>query len=170
MSGRPAWLELLAKTESEVHEKLAVIETMEPNIKSLIYSQMDDTLENLLYLTENADSPIEQIMALALDKRMRETGLNYHIEPQSAIQAKGKQYRVDLLLEIHRGDSSIDYAIECDGHEFHEKTKEQARRDKARERALQGQGITVIRFTGSEIWDNPWRCAEEVVRIFLKNL
>lgn len=55
-------------------------------------------------------------------------------------------------------------------HEFHEKTREQARRDRARERALQATGIVVIRFTGSEIWRNPSKCAEEVIRIISKQI
>ena len=45
-------------------------------------------------------------------------------------------------------------AVECDGHEFHEKTKQQAARDKARDRD---------RFTGSEIWKDPGACADEVL-------
>ena len=45
--------------------------------------------------------------------------------------------------------------VECDGHGFHEKTKEQARRDKARDRDLHAMGCPVIRFTGSELVANP---------------
>ncbi len=49
------------------------------------------------------------------------------------------------------GDGEIKVAIECDGHEFHEKTKEQAKRDKAKDRYLQSKGWIIARFTGSEI-------------------
>lgn len=52
--------------------------------------------------------------------------------------------------------------IECDGHDFHEKTKEQARKDKQRDRILQSLGYKIFRFTGSEIWSDPIKCAEEV--------
>lgn len=155
---------------NEIASVLQYFESLEPSVKALLGSMINGLLANLYFLINGADSPIEQLMALVLDKRMDETGINYHIEPQATVEVRGKRYRVDLLLEIHNGDECTDYAIECDGHAFHEKTKEQARRDKARERALQAKGITVIRFTGSEIWDNPWRCAEEVVRILLKNL
>lgn len=56
-------------------------------------------------------------------------------------------------------------AVECDGHEYHERTKEQARRDKSRDRKLLSLGFPVLRFTGSEIHEGPLRAAESVLRI-----
>jgi Protein of unknown function (DUF559) len=52
--------------------------------------------------------------------------------------------------------------IECDGHDFHEKTKVQATRDKRRDRFLQSLGFPVLRFSGSEIWRDPIACGIEV--------
>jgi hypothetical protein len=52
--------------------------------------------------------------------------------------------------------------IEIDGHEWHEKTKEQARRDKERERFLVAQGWKILRFTGSEVFNHANKCVEEV--------
>jgi hypothetical protein len=57
-------------------------------------------------------------------------------------------------------------AIECDGHQFHEKTPEQAKCDKNRDRNLITSGYPVMRFTGSEIYADPLRCSEQVVREF----
>ena len=56
--------------------------------------------------------------------------------------------------------------IECDGHEFHERTKEQAARDRRRDRWFQTHGITVLRFTGSEIWTDPLGCIDQVCDAF----
>mgnify|MGYP003580046510 CR=1 FL=1 len=53
--------------------------------------------------------------------------------------------------------------VECDGHEFHERTKQQARRDKQRDRFFQSIGYKVLRFTGSEIWADPDECASEII-------
>lgn len=53
-------------------------------------------------------------------------------------------------------------AVECDGHDFHERTKEQAKRDRSRDRALQDNGYAVYRFTGSEIYRTPLKCARQV--------
>jgi very-short-patch-repair endonuclease len=51
--------------------------------------------------------------------------------------------------------------VECDGHEFHERTKEQAQRDRSRDRELQRHGYKVFRFTGSELFKDPFACAKE---------
>jgi hypothetical protein len=50
----------------------------------------------------------------------------------------------------------------CDGHDYHERTKEQAERDKSRDRALKRAGYDVIHFTGREIWRDPAKWAMEI--------
>lgn len=87
-------------------------------------------------------------------------------------QVKIGPYRLDFALvaaalshdcEAPEKMPLLKIAIECDGHDFHERTKEQAERDRARDRFLQGEGLTVLRFTGSEIWRSPEGCRDEVV-------
>jgi very-short-patch-repair endonuclease len=56
-----------------------------------------------------------------------------------------------------------------DGHDFHERTKEQAARDRQRERSITKRGYTIIRFTGSEVFYNPRKCVEEVIEIVTIN-
>lgn len=76
-------------------------------------------------------------------------------------------YRVDfgvLVTPIAPGPQ-IKIAVECDGHDFHERTKEQASRDKNRDRVLASLGFHVLRFTGSEIWRDARACAEQIERI-----
>lgn len=60
--------------------------------------------------------------------------------------------------------------IECDGHDYHERTKEQAARDKARDRALVAEGYSILRFTGSEIWHRPEQCVDEIGEVIQKEL
>jgi len=73
-------------------------------------------------------------------------------------------YRADIFLTYtdQQFGGSVTMVVECDGHEFHEKTKEQAAKDKSRDRALQSLGHLVFRFTGSEVWASPGDCATEV--------
>lgn len=77
-----------------------------------------------------------------------------------------KKYVVDfLLVTMERYEDSRTLrklVIECDGHDFHEKTKEQAKKDKSRDRDLTANGFPVFRFTGSEIHNNALDCAEQV--------
>lgn len=66
-------------------------------------------------------------------------------------------YFADILLSFH----GVKLVIECDGHEFHDRTKQQAAYDRARDRELLLAGIHTIRFTGSEIHHDADRCAVE---------
>jgi very-short-patch-repair endonuclease len=75
------------------------------------------------------------------------------------LQAQVGSYRVDFLYYRPKCDGGM--VVEVDGHDFHEKTKEQAARDKARERELTKLGWPVLRFTGAEVYADPNRCALE---------
>ena len=81
------------------------------------------------------------------------------------------RYRVDFLcaVKMHPADGPYQMkylAVECDGHDFHEKTKQQASRDKLRDRTLLLHGIPCMRFTGSEIWNDAYACMKQVDRFF----
>ena len=56
-------------------------------------------------------------------------------------------------------------AIELDGHDFHERTKQQAPQDRARERTIFRHGYIIHRFTGFEVYRNPRKCVEEVIQL-----
>jgi very-short-patch-repair endonuclease len=66
------------------------------------------------------------------------------------------------LEQVKREPHWRKLVVECDGHEFHERTKEQAAADKSRDRVLVMQGYDVFRFTGSELWNDAWGCANQV--------
>lgn len=77
-------------------------------------------------------------------------------------------YRVDFLVaEVSVGPSAR-LIVELDGHDFHERTKDQAQRDKARDRFLVSQGYRVLRFTGSEVFRDPRAVAHEVIAVLLE--
>ena len=70
-------------------------------------------------------------------------------------QQKFGKYRVDFFITFQnaRGDLG-GIVVECDGHDYHDKTKQQAARDKARDRTITALGFPVFRYTGSEIYAN----------------
>ena len=84
--------------------------------------------------------------------------LRFFITPQ----AKVKNYKVDFLVWFSIGRHQGGISVECDGHDFHEKTKEQAARDKKRDRELLTAGFPVMRFSGSEIHKDVLACAQHV--------
>lgn len=71
------------------------------------------------------------------------------------------RYRADFLVVVDYGDICV--AIECDGHEWHERTKQQASADRARDRALLRLNVNTLRFTGSDIFHDADACAVEVI-------
>lgn len=77
------------------------------------------------------------------------------------------KFTSDFLIGWTYKDERPKIVIECDGHQFHEKTKEQAAHDKSRDRWMQSQGYLVFRFTGSEIYKNAFGCAFEVYEALL---
>lgn len=70
-------------------------------------------------------------------------------------------YIVDFYME---DASNNKYVVEIDGHEAH-KTKQQRYEDYVRERWLQKQQITVIRFMGREVFVDADKCAKECLEI-----
>jgi very-short-patch-repair endonuclease len=54
-------------------------------------------------------------------------------------------------------------AVEADGVEFHDRTQAQACRDRKRDRQLQSQRLSVLRFAGGEVWRDVFACAREAV-------
>jgi len=72
------------------------------------------------------------------------------------------RYRLDFAIFVRVHGEELKIAVECDGHEFHSRTKEQAKADRARDRMLHRKGWRVFRFTGSEIWSDVAACCDEI--------
>lgn len=141
------------------------------------------------------ESPIEQLVALAFVERWDIEG--WMVAPSTALEAKvigagkaagigctevpgasgyfylGQQCaiekpiraRIDFVVEGLDGER---IAIECDGHDFHERTPEQAERDRSRDRALTLDGWTVLRFTGREIYRSAIQVVDAVEKAIVK--
>lgn len=76
-------------------------------------------------------------------------------------QYEWNDFRIDLALRVPSYRFKWLF-IECDGHDFHERTKEQAARDRQKDREIQASGFPVLRFTGSEIHRDLASCADQV--------
>lgn len=93
--------------------------------------------------------------------------LAWSVMPQVKVDA----YTADFILrhEAERwkgeGTKIVLVAIECDGHDHHDLTKEQAERDRRRDRYFQERGLRVARFTGREIWRDALSCARQAMTL-----
>jgi len=126
-------------------------------------------------LANRCGSPIEAMLGAALlliDKFDGMPGYPLTLAGQDEIPDWDSVGETRLLIpQFNFEDYRIDWAyrngkqltfVECDGHEFHEKTKEQVARDKLRDRRIQAAGHPILRFAGSEIWNDPFLCAQQI--------
>ncbi len=156
------------------------IELFRENLSMMLARGEWEAQEAFQLLSAKCESPIETIFLAALlpAVMINETpfGVSYwpvahEIHPQHAIGP----YRADFAVLYNRNKTAwmreclehmpgtVRIVVECDGHDWHERTKEQAARDKARDRFLTSAGWRVLRFTGSEIHNDAIDCAEQVV-------
>jgi very-short-patch-repair endonuclease len=157
IEGEMMWMEADVRVgDSEIERLMFLALTfktsfVQSEFTSLLQAKDDDVFQRLLI-----DSP--------------EPWCSLFVRPQ----AKIGDYRVDFLIyaaDMSRRPDRVwrRLIIECDGHDFHERTKEQSTRDKSRDRDLIMRGYEVFRFTGSELWRDPLGCADQVVSWAVKS-
>lgn len=154
--------------ENYLHETLDKFEARFGRyvLGAIFNGKFDDELTNIkrsadliFALLKKVESPIEATIAMELAALKWPIGVNeLKIEAQRVIGI----YRADFFISGKTADSSFKICIECDGHDFHERTKEQASRDRSRDREMLVNGITVMRFTGAEIHRNSIGCADQI--------
>jgi len=122
------------------------------------------------------ESEIELMLLTSLMMAGRMMKMNIYIAETDEIPTG--QYDIAIIPQFRWGDYRIDFwlrhkncpapiFIECDGHDFHERTKEQAERDRSRDRAVQAAGIPILRFTGREIWRDTGAIVTEIFRFIM---
>lgn len=138
------------------------------------YKDMDDFIDsyrrvtndnNLVHFEERltekqrkgefTEEQIQDILSYCFIRKTFEFN-SYHITPQAAfpnLRIDNKSIRVDFYIWVPN-DPSVKIVVECDGFEFH-KTKSSFINDKQRDRLFQLNGYRVIRYSGSEIYNDP---------------
>jgi len=130
------------------------------------------------FYNDFCESPIEQIFSMAFNI------INFlyyndilRLDEQAEINTGKKTYRVDFLFDsqgefsdFYTCQNNFKLVIECDGHEFHHATKEQVKRDNERQMNLKKAGYDIIRFSGTQLYEDPWKCAEDAIEYILSNL
>lgn len=154
------YLDLFLKSPKKVQQLLLMPLTIKTNYPRFWES---DTIK----------SPIEQIFITAFDIYiLLNNKENIYLIEQEEEKYKNKKYYIDfvfkaddylsnLVLRDKIKNHKYKLAIECDGYEFHQKTKEQVEKDNEREFDLKMLGYDVLRFSGTQIYNNPLKCAED---------
>jgi very-short-patch-repair endonuclease len=150
---------------------------LEEQVERVTASLLEDFKGSVRYdalvLSRVCESPIEVQLGCAIlaqdriDQIMRGNGMilcgpkeinDYRDDLWLLVpQYEWEGYRIDFAVRVPRYRFKWVF-IECDGHNFHERTKEQAANDRQKDRLIQASGIPVLRFTGSEIYRSPSEC------------
>lgn len=123
-------------------------------------------------------SPIEIIFNFTFDLVAYAKGYEgLWLAPQYEVRKESKHYYLDFAFFADSIDGMFNIthpefklAIECDGHEFHERTKEQVANDNNREYDLKMMGFDVLRFSGSQIYNKPFVCAAKTLKYIIEKI
>ena len=152
-----------------------IMDKVVKRVRKEIEEKISIQRNNLIYSISECESPIEQLLALTMENMNLLGMFNFNplidivsIEKQCEIKCNKNKYRVDFLITVYypKQEKGKCFVIECDGYEFHQKTKEQVRKDYERDRLLQANNYEILRFSGSEIYKDPEKC----VFCILKNI
>lgn len=125
------------------------------------------------------ESPIEQILYCAIKTVAKINGIEeatdpvqengeWHVAGLTIMpQAQIGKYRADFRI-IHERKfkgrwEHQQVIVECDSQQFHERTEEERRYEKQRDRFFTTEGYKVFHFTGTEIVKNSWSVAAEIL-------
>lgn len=131
--------------------------------------------EDLLKMT-----PIEQIFYIMgyITADEIKTPLFNIFEPQKKITIKDKTYYADFYVDkfdifTKNGIKTVELdrpiVIELDGYDYH-KTKNQLSHDYERENDLKFNGYDVLRFTGTQVYNNARECIRKIYDYIFKML
>lgn len=124
------------------------------------------------------ESPIEAQFAAWFDVArgrllsLGQTRFALHLRPQHWVDVSGSRYRLDFALEPLdpwlRGALLAEHlemrvGVELDGHDYHEKTREQVTTRNQRDRDLAAARWTLLHFSGTELHQNPMIAVVEVL-------
>lgn len=131
-------------------------------------------------------SPIEQAFYIGF-KTVKQFGGPNDMKVSIHRDAYQKEHEAELGIEILPqypvGDYKADFAvryrrvknifkfeieekivlIECDSQKFHDRSEEERRYEKQRDRFMQCQGFKVFRYTGSELLKDPFTLCAEII-------
>lgn len=122
----------------------------------------------------NVQSPLEAAFMAWWDAHSKVHSFHHRVAlfPQYEVDAAGVRYRLDFAVlprqEVVRaaekhGIPLRAVAVELDGHDYHERTKEQVTYRNQRDRWLLSAGWHTLHFSGSELNSRPVECVHQAV-------
>lgn len=127
-----------------------------------ISGKLDYYYDVINRMEHQGSTPIEKIAMLQV---LRVTELIGTVHCSVQMEFEFKNYKADIILFYKPTELKV--VIECDGHDFHEKTKQQVIKDKRRDREFQTAGFKVFRYSGSELVNTPFQIRYDLLDLIL---
>lgn len=131
-------------------------------------SLYDDSLRDWMAQrsAKETASPIEALFLTAFTLLVKDSRFHGAV-PTITPQHPCGRYTIDFATQGQSySGSHVQIAVECDGHKYHDATAEASSRDKRRDRRLVESGYHVLRFTGKELFRNPFECAQQTITVY----
>lgn len=175
MNTAPLWLVVLSPTQDISSAMKSFLNTYKncQDVFSQYKKHTGNCLSQLLF-SDEFDKMISQGLVSKEDKSLllrhfllyETMGLKgaFHLVVQPSmrdIKISGRTIRPDMFFWLPSNEK-IKIVVECDGFKFHS-DKESFSRDRQRDRKLQLKGYKVLRFSGSEIYNNPIQTGYEIL-------
>lgn len=154
-----------------VHKHL---EEVRQTVRDLFITPVECPIEAVLN-SAKVESPIEAVFIVWLELLFiygGQVGAHaFMARAQQTIELEGERFRPDFImvpsdpLIASLGDAAgcpMKLAVELDGYDFHERTKEQVAIRDRRDRVLQRHGWVVLHISGSELVRRKIEALEEV--------
>jgi len=158
------------KLEKNVNDVMEKCSNDIANFNRLLF----DTEVMFFLENEHIVSPIEQIFYIEflyytrtrfLDSFYREDYLQ--IVPQVKIHT----YRVDFIITFFKNQEvKNSIFIECDSQQWHEKSEEERRYEKERDRFFQSNDYKIFHYTGKEIIENSFNIIREITQYLINKV
>lgn len=133
-----------------------------------LYEDDFEEKEQTILMTE---SPIERLFYITFKNVIRQEAAEPLTEVTFDLSTQGEvnSHRVDFVMTSFTTSEQVmsTIFIELDGHEYHS-SKEQKKSDNKRTRALSSEADAIIRFTGSEVYEDPESCVHESMKVLRK--
>jgi hypothetical protein len=131
------------------------------------YDHVKDFNTYLLYCRDSGFIGHEDYLAFRADpsRFYQMSEAPFYLTPQiefASIPIVGKTIRADSVVWNPKLDN-FKMVIECDGYEYH-KSKPSFKADRVRDRVLTSLRFKVLRYSGSEIFNNPFACAIDLLK------
>lgn len=164
LSFLPLFTHPMTNTNKQLEE---ITEAYEESVEICNRGDINETIDNLNGLFN------KQVIDLKLLKSFQDFLFQhqsnnfryktYHFTMQSVfpdLKVDGKPIRTDILI-WKPNDKNFKLIVECDGFQFHS-GKKSFTNDRKRDRLLQTKGFDVFRFSGSEIYHEPFKASLEL--------